>query len=144
MKDLSPKGYVMKNRLKGLDREHLFMLLKKLAQVHAASAVLYEKNDQIYKTLNFGLYNREIDVFYPYFYNFWDALCNAVSSWPGYESYAIKLKAMRSELIENGCKAYDKEDGDFHVFTHGDLWMNNIMFNYDSKGGLSNLVLVST
>lgn len=33
----------MADRHKGLDLEHCFMVLEKLAQMHASSAVLYEK-----------------------------------------------------------------------------------------------------
>uniref|UniRef100_A0A336MB58 CSON013154 protein n=2 Tax=Culicoides sonorensis TaxID=179676 RepID=A0A336MB58_CULSO len=142
MEDLNLKKYIMLDRLKGLpDRAHLMLFLKRLAQVHAASAVLYEKDKSIYKKCSFGMFNRSTDVYHIFFYGFFDALCNEVGRWFGYGYYAEKLKAMRSTLIENACRVYDNDENDFCVLTHGDMWINNIMFNYHANGVPKDCVL---
>lgn len=141
MEDLTPKGYIMKNRLKGLDRDHVLIAMKKLAQVHAASAVLHEKNKEIYDMFTFGQINPYIESFHTYFYNFFDACCDAVASWPGYTIYAIKLKELRKTFIQTACKAVEHQEDDLRVFNHGDMWINNAMFSYDSNKNVQNMML---
>lgn len=33
------------------------------------------------------------------------------------------------------CEAVERDDTEFNVLTHGDLWVNNIMFKYDQTCG---------
>lgn len=144
MEDLNLKKYVMLDRLKGIsDRAHLKLFLERLAQVHAASAVLHEKDKDIYRKYPFGTFNRVTDAFHVFFYNFWDALCNEVDRWFGYNCYAKKLKGIRSSFVESACRVYDNDEGDFCVLTHGDMWINNVMYNYNSNNTPKDCVLVS-
>lgn len=143
MEDLNLKKYVMLDRLKGLpDKAHLKLFLERLAQSHAASAVVYENDKEIYKSCRFGMFNRVTSVFHFIFYNFWDAMCNEVERWFGYEHYAKKMKNLRSSFIENACQVYDNEEDDFCVLTHGDMWINNAMYNYHSNNTPKDCVLV--
>lgn len=43
MEDLSATNYRLADRVSGLDRNHVQLVLKKLAQIHAASAVYLEQ-----------------------------------------------------------------------------------------------------
>lgn len=143
MEDLTVKKYIMLDRLKGLpDRSHLKLFLERLAQIHAASVILYEKDNAIYRNCPFGMFNRVTNVYNVFFYNFWDALCDEVSRWFGYSYYADKLRGIRSSLIENACRVYDNEEGDFCVLTHGDMWINNVMYNYNTNNTPKDCVLV--
>lgn len=52
LEDLKPNGFRNANRQQGLDMQHTKAVLKKLAQLHAASACYFEKNgayDEIYE-----------------------------------------------------------------------------------------------
>lgn len=143
MEDLNVKKYVMKDRLKGLDREHLLLFLKRLAQIHAASAVLQEQEKDIFQNCPFGMFNRVTTAYYTFFTSFWDALCEEISRWFGYSYYANKLKALREHFVEYACRVYDNDEGDFCVLTHGDMWINNVMFNYTPNNTPKDCVVVS-
>ncbi|XP_063706149.1 uncharacterized protein LOC134835209 [Culicoides brevitarsis] len=140
--DLLLKKYQMKNRLQGLDREHALLALSKMAKIHAASAVLYEKDNKIYSSLVSGMFTRHTDCYHTFFRTFWSTCASEVSKWEGFEHYGLKMKQTTEDVIENACKAYDLEDGDFHVLTHGDFWVNNIMFRYDEEGSLKDVVVL--
>lgn len=43
LEDLSALGYKMTDRKKGMNVEHCLVVLKKIAKMHASSAVLFEK-----------------------------------------------------------------------------------------------------
>lgn len=143
MEDLKVKNYVMLDRIQGIDRAHLRLFMERLAQIHAASAVLYEKDPKIYDICPFGMFNRITKVYHGFFYNFWDAMCSEIGSWFGYDYYANKLRTLRSEFIENVCRVYDNDPGDFCVLTHGDLWTNNVMFRYAPNRTPSDAIFVS-
>lgn len=141
--DLLLKNYQMKNRLHGIDRQHALMALSKLAKIHAASAVLYEMDNTIYSTLKSGMFTRHTDCYHTFFRTFWSACTEEVCTWDGYEHYGKKMHRMLDDVVENACKMYDLEDGDLHALTHGDFWLNNIMFNYNDDGSLKDVVVVN-
>lgn len=143
MEDLKVKNYVMLDRMTGLDRPHLLLFLEKLAKIHAASAVLYEKDNHAYDICPFGMFNRVTSAYHIFFYNFYDAFCDEVESWFGYGYYATKLRAIRKNLIEYACRVYDNDEGDFRVLTNGDMWTNNVMFKYEPNNTPADAVFVS-
>lgn len=142
--DLLLKKYVVKNKAIGFDHDHILLGLEKLAKIHAASAVLYEEDNSIYKPLVSGMFTRTTDVYYTFFKSFWDACAEAICKMEGYEQYGLKMKAIRDQVIENANRVYDRDEGDFHVMTHGDLWTTNLMFNYKDCGKLKDCIIVST
>lgn len=140
--DLLLKNYKMENRIQGIGRQHVLMALSKIAKIHAASAVLHDLDSTIYSNLKSGMFTRHTDCYYTFFHTFWSACAEEVSKWKDYEQYGLKLKLMLDDVIENACKMYDKDIGDLHTLTHGDFWLNNIMFNYNEDGSLKDVVVV--
>lgn len=141
LEDLMEKDFVMIDHFKGLDKDHIKMVLRKLARMHAASVVLHEKNPIAFKNFDMGMYTRKTDIFYPLTELLYENFVNEVASWEGYEYYAEKLRKASPHVIENALKCFDCEDGDFHVLTHGDLWFNNMMFKYDNASRVIDCVL---
>lgn len=142
MEDLMEKKFVMCNRLVGLNLDHLLMGLRNLAQMHAASAVVYAKNPQAFDNIDTGFFTRKTDVFHVMFETLCDALIEEVATWEGYEYYSRKLKNVRRNLIANAQKAFDCNEGEFNVLNHGDLWTNNLMYKYDEAGNPVDSVLL--
>lgn len=134
LEDLAEKQFVMANRLTGLDMNHTSMALRKLARMHSASVMLQEKDPTVFAHLDTGFFTRKTDFFHVMFETLCDAFISEVSSWDGYEYYARKLLKVRKNLIKNAQRAFDCDEGDFHVLLHGDLWTNNLMFRYDASG----------
>jgi fructosamine-3-kinase len=54
-----------------------------------------------------------------------------VEKWPIFnDRFARKLHGMADKIPDLLIKLLEREDDDFNVFAHGDLWKNNIMFRY--------------
>jgi hypothetical protein len=131
LEDLAKKNFIMADRLKGLDNQHIQMTLRKLAQYHAASAMVLANDPNAFLHQNAGMYTRRSDSFHPIFKSLYDCFSAEVSTWKGFEYYSKKLSKVRETFMETSLKAFDRDDNDFNVLIHGDLWTNNIMFKYD-------------
>ncbi len=73
-----------------------------------------------------------------------DVLIQLVSKWSDYEKYVEKLTKLRSSFLEKGKKSFDAKAHQFNTLIHGDLWVNNSMFTYNSKNEPEKMMLVST
>jgi thiamine kinase-like enzyme len=140
--DLNVKKFVMKDRLVGLDNDHMQLVVRKLAAFHASSLVVHEKNPDAFKSFDCGIFGRKVDVFQYHFRDQLKAFTDEVASWGGYEYYATKLEKMADSFIERANQSTDYDEGDFNVLLHGDLWLNNIMFKYDGDGNLQDAILI--
>ncbi|KAJ3648690.1 hypothetical protein Zmor_020473 [Zophobas morio] len=129
--DLTTVGFQMLPRHVGFDLEHCFKVVEKMAQMHAASVIMYEENPSSVKCYREGLY-ADNDTVRAWVKAGYSAVIDACSRWPGYEKYAYKLEALGNEALERGFEASRKRPRGFHVLNHGDLWVNNMMFSYDS------------
>lgn len=56
-----------------------------------------------------------------------DALIESISVWPNSGQYLEKLRKLRTNVIERGCKMFDANPDHFNTLNHGDFWLNNIM-----------------
>ncbi|KAH8359984.1 hypothetical protein KR093_009931 [Drosophila rubida] len=132
--DLSVRGFIMPDRLVGLDMKLARMVLRKLAKMHATSAVLNERECGALETYDRGMFNRHTDNYAPCFLGLIQAASRRVSQWPGYEQYAAKLDALIPVYMELGKRVFDVCPG-INVLAHGDLWTNNVLVKYDKVTG---------
>lgn len=142
LEDLMEKKYVMADRFKGQDLKHVKITLKKIARMHATSIVFMHKNPKALSNFDSGILTRKNKAIHVFFDTMCDTLIEEVSSWKGYNYYAEKLRNIRKDLIENGCKAFDAAEGDFVVLNHGDLWTNNMLFCFNDDGTPRDNVLI--
>ncbi|XP_058822376.1 uncharacterized protein LOC131683967 [Topomyia yanbarensis] len=143
-KDLSSKGYIMADRFVGLDMLHTKMSLKLMAKLHASSLKLAEMSPNIFKEYKTGMVTRETDAFYPLFYSNFDALTEEISTWDQeWHYYANKLRKLRPFFIEQGLSVFDHQrEDDLRVLVHSDLWVNNLLFKYDTNGKPVDVILL--
>lgn len=79
--------------------------------------------------------NRNDAAFDTFYLTSLDALTVQISTWPNFECYASKLRRLRRNLLERGRQAFDPRPGQFNTLIHGDMWVNNSMFTYDTHTG---------
>jgi hypothetical protein len=120
MVDLMEKKFVMADRLKGLDLNHTLISLRKLARMHAASMVVHQKNPQSFEGFDTGFFTRKTDCFHVMFESLCECLIEEIPSWDGFEHFAEKLKIVRRDLVKNARKAFDCDEGELQVLTHGE------------------------
>ncbi|XP_043654225.1 uncharacterized protein LOC122620695 [Drosophila teissieri] len=139
MEDLSYKGFVMAPRLQRLDEQHVSLVLRKLAKMHAASAVL-ESTFSLTK-YDKGFFNRYTESFSAYFLGCLKSCAAYLKTQPGYERYAKLLEELAPHYMGLGLRCFQPEVAHINVLTHGDLWTNNMMFKYEA-GVPSDVLLI--
>lgn len=78
-----------------------------------------------------------------FFRNIATTVASAVKNWNGFEIIAKKLSNIPSHAYENMYKEYLPTENGFNVLLHGDIWSNNIMFQYNQHGQPTDIRLVN-
>uniref|UniRef100_A0A182JJY9 CHK domain-containing protein n=1 Tax=Anopheles atroparvus TaxID=41427 RepID=A0A182JJY9_ANOAO len=144
-KDLAQDGYRMADRTKGMDMAHLKMAITMMAKLHAGSMKLREQDPTIFEHYRTGMITRETEAFHPMFVLIYDALVDEVAGWgPEWGTYHRKLEILRPNFVEYGLRVFDNDPDaeDLCVFVHGDLWVNNLLYKYDTQGTPCDAVLL--
>jgi len=130
--DLKEQGFRMVDRTVGLDMQHCLLVMKAIAQSHAASALLHLKEPQIFKPFFDSLHGkRQRTTIELIFQKTLKSLAKEVEKWPLFnDRFACKLHRVADKATDFLTKIAERDDDDFNTFVHGDLWMNNIMFRY--------------
>lgn len=134
-KELPSDKSAKANRRRGLDVEHLKVVLKKLAKLHAASAVLNSRDEKLFSHHQQPNVSKHFSVFHSLFINCMHSLADEVSTetFDGAEALAEKLIALEQSVFDKASAAFIDDIDDFGVFCHGDLWLNNLLFEYDRE-----------
>ncbi|XP_052846980.1 uncharacterized protein LOC128258966 [Drosophila gunungcola] len=133
--DLSVTGYVMADRVRRLNEEHTHLILRKLAKLHAASAVLNEREKGCLETYDRGFFNRYTNAYKGYFVGGLLAAARWMSQVPKLAHYGEKLFALAPHYMDIGRECFAPTPGHVNVLAHGDVWTNNVMFKYDTETG---------
>ncbi|XP_065722643.2 uncharacterized protein [Drosophila suzukii] len=143
MENLQAKGFKMADRKKGLDMEHTKSALKKLAQWHAASIKFKELNGSYSTLYNDGIYIEQTrDTFHNMFALAKDSFIQILGKFEGAEEYLPKLPWILDNHVDQIIEDAKINEEEFNVLNHGDAWINNIMFQYDSEGCLKETYLL--
>lgn len=130
LEDLKADGYILYNRQKSFDRQHLEIVMKTLARFHAMSFVLKQKKPALFEQLV-----QNVSKVMEYGENI-DSLLNiAKKACIGLiESAEIKQKVeenLSDFMVKfRGFLDY-KNTEPYNVICHGDCWINNFMFKYE-------------
>ncbi|KMQ94400.1 hypothetical protein RF55_5454 [Lasius niger] len=146
MENLTERGFVMKDRQKGLSMEHCLLVIEQLAKLHAGSVALHEKEPKLIESFKSGgiisvncpeSFMRLLEV----------SLLNvskAIQGWTDqkYAHIATKLDKLVKTFRDRCADVYKYEPNEFCVLNHGDCWINNIMFRESDDGKLSDVLMV--
>ncbi|XP_075148815.1 uncharacterized protein LOC142222522 [Haematobia irritans] len=141
MENLKVQGFHNANRLEGLDMKHAKLVLKKLAQWHAASAVRVVRKGKYSDKYKYGYLRPECyDMVKGMFNASSTILQESIRKYSNADIYMEKVEKMQTHIADEVFKIvakFDGEDNDddgvFKVLNHGDAWCNNIMFKYDEE-----------
>ncbi|KAH8283639.1 hypothetical protein KR018_010327 [Drosophila ironensis] len=135
--DLCAEGYQLKCRQLGLDFEHASLVMRKLAEYHALTMVMAERDPEtVVDRYPFGLLHMDAIKSEPFKLLFGTQLLKLialVSDCEGFGAITTKLYRYHEHFTERVLKAVYPLRGHLNVLNHGDLWVNNIFFKYDSQ-----------
>jgi hypothetical protein len=132
LEDLKEKGFRMADMTVGLDMPHCLLVMKTLAQSHAASAVLHLKDPDILKPFNESFYcERQRKTLEAIFIGSMKSVAKEVEQWPLFnDRFACKIRKGADKVVDLLIKFVETDEDDFNVLVHGDLKTNNMMFRY--------------
>lgn len=123
--------------------DHIKAILKLVAKYHAATAIIGKTEKSSLKRFLRKLCNKEQTSFDKFFEIVFSSTIEAVKTWPGFESIALKLEALAVNFKQICVdKVFERDEDGFNVLLHGDLWSNNIMYQYDSNNCIKDVKMV--
>ncbi|XP_068156050.1 uncharacterized protein [Drosophila tropicalis] len=131
--DLAVAGYVMADRIRRLNAEHVHLILRKLAKMHATSAVLNERQKGCLEGYDRGFFNRYTNAYSGYFVGGLLAAARWMRQTESMSQYADKLFELAPHYMDIGRECFAPTPGHVNVLAHGDVWTNNVMFKYDPE-----------
>ena len=136
LEDLTTLGFKMANRHDRLDSLHCTLALKNLAKFHAASVALYDKNPNGMDVYVESIYtDKNLDMMRKFMDTSFNALANVVEKWSGFEKYGDKLRLIIPTICDRIMEIVKPVPDSLSVLTHGDFWVNNMMFHYCPETG---------
>ncbi|KAJ6641296.1 hypothetical protein Bhyg_06232 [Pseudolycoriella hygida] len=140
--DLSAVGFCNVDRRTGLDMTHLKLVLSVAAKYHAATVVLVEKEPSLKTFFKDHVTESGESFLRKMLTNVVVAQKEFCKRKPHLEYLVPKLNGIENTFFNRICETTTRNDNDFNVIVHGDLWSNNIMFKYDKNGDVEDTVLV--
>ena len=136
LEDLMTLGFRMANRHDRLDLLHCTLALKDLAKFHAASVALYDKNPNCMDEYVENMYTeKNRDAIMKFTDPTINALADVVEKWSGFEKYGDKLRLIIPTICDRIIELVKPIPDSLSVLTHGDFWVNNMMFHYCPETG---------
>ncbi|KAJ9590259.1 hypothetical protein L9F63_016622, partial [Diploptera punctata] len=136
IEDLKKDKFCWANVRHGLDLKHCQLVMSKIAQYHASSVVLCDTNPNFLQDFSSNFYTEEADgALANIFRGTFNNCAEVISNWPGFEKYVHVLRSMSVKITSHMTKAMQRDATGFNVLNHGDLWLKNMMFQYNEQTG---------
>ncbi|XP_030240310.1 uncharacterized protein LOC108654367 isoform X2 [Drosophila navojoa] len=146
MYDLGQDGYKNANRLEGLNIEQTELVLRKLAQYHAASAVYKSINGPYTDSITYGMFGKDpqiaLALMESMFVSTQKIFLNNLQNFENCEQYHEKLETYFSKINKAFIEMGMPKPDEFNVINHGDCWVNNFLFKFDESGKVHDMLFV--
>lgn len=131
MEDLKADGYILRDRKLSLDLEHVLLVIKAVAKMHASSYLLFRKNPThkekylqwFWKRCDSAFPAQVVDGSFNYVIKF-------LNLYPISEEDKNIFRSFEGKLSDLMTETYERKESNFNVLLHGDCWTTNIMFKY--------------
>ena len=138
LNDLRRDGFEMGNRKQGLDFEHISLVIKEIARLHASSYVLKERRNQclgeIYPFMLHNFFEDRTDPFNLMFDGFlkarYGSYMKILEKIEGYSKAKEFITKYQNNLDLWAQLTSANSNSVFQAVCHGDLWINNMLFRY--------------
>ncbi|KAA0200291.1 EcKinase 4 [Hyalella azteca] len=138
--DKRKDSFKMADRFKGLDDDHVILVVKELARLHASSSIhednlgcekFLEKHDYLEDFFTGARIKSLLPMFDDLFIQYVNNGAKIAERVVGYEKVAAWLKEIAPKCNDALSKEVSECDPKFRVVNHGDCWNNNLLFKYD-------------
>uniref|UniRef100_A0A182LUE8 CHK kinase-like domain-containing protein n=1 Tax=Anopheles culicifacies TaxID=139723 RepID=A0A182LUE8_9DIPT len=144
MEDLRDRSFTMANRRQGMDMKHTRLVLRRMAQFHAASVVRAEQCGPYGELFKEGMFREAGRAMTEQFQKGQaDFFQKMMHGWSEKQSfYADILKYWGMDLFDTLLIMTRANPAKFNVLNHGDMWCNNVLFHYTEDGEPSDILLI--
>ncbi|KAG8254589.1 hypothetical protein J6590_005140 [Homalodisca vitripennis] len=143
--DLVEEGYILAERREQLDFSHCKLVLSTLAKFHGCSMMIHRENPTLVEALGEEIIYRDDRPLGQQLKSVIDLVFTIprelLSKMDGCERYAEILSA-RTGIWESLVEKFQFKPNRLNVLNHGDFWINNMMFKYDSSGNVTEIKLI--
>uniref|UniRef100_A0A1B0B3Q9 CHK kinase-like domain-containing protein n=1 Tax=Glossina palpalis gambiensis TaxID=67801 RepID=A0A1B0B3Q9_9MUSC len=135
LEDMHRSGYENFEKRRLLNLEYVLLTVRKLAKLHACSAVIARENPRIMEIFEEPPISRHPDRkdFLEFFPVNMRCVAEEISHWPGYEKITEKMFKLSENVIEKAVEMYENQAKRFRVFNIADLWIDNLMFRMNNE-----------
>nr|XP_045597164.1 uncharacterized protein LOC123757507 isoform X2 [Procambarus clarkii] len=128
MENIKITGYETYNKHKGLDFDHLKIVIEEIARIHVLSHAYYQSSSFQEKYTCFPTTSEHLIKTKPVISAVLEVAIAFLES-QNDKDVTERVKACKQSLIEKYTCALPEEDT-IKCLIHGDLWINNIMYKY--------------
>ncbi|XP_037806442.1 uncharacterized protein LOC119600347 [Lucilia sericata] len=134
MENLKLKGFCLNEVKQGFNLNQCHLVLQKLAKFHAVSMVLYKKNPDMFRYHLPGNISEHPSPIHEMYSKAIKSTIEYCNSQEELKKYVEKLENFSTTIIAKMINVYSRNLSDrFHVLNHGDMWVNNLMFNNEEE-----------
>ncbi|KAG8301225.1 hypothetical protein J6590_058221 [Homalodisca vitripennis] len=138
LEDLKEKGFIMGDKINGLDFEHCRLYVAAAANLHAASLAVLEEDPKLINIVGkekLFVYNQPITQGMQSMLSCaFRCLTEYTETSDIFNKYTDLIRDCSTTILDAVVEAVKPRRDEFNAMNHGDAWTNNMMFRYSDKG----------
>uniref|UniRef100_A0A1B6LK04 CHK kinase-like domain-containing protein n=2 Tax=Graphocephala atropunctata TaxID=36148 RepID=A0A1B6LK04_9HEMI len=146
LEDLKKEGYTMCERVKQLDFAHCQQVMKTIAKFHASSVAVQHEHPKFVERISEEYMYRDDSPIGGFVKMMAGPImlmvCDILKNRKGCEKYADLIVSRMGNIWSSAVERFKPKAKGLNVLTHGDLWMNNILFKYNDSGEIINVKFI--